>query len=175
MKRGVTLAEVLLTMFLFILMLGVAGTLVREYSGVLRHSSSKERTLRSALVGLDRIDCELAQAHAVVSPATSTPVSLLEFRKLDPGAARLPAPPTPVPAGWAPHDPAYEVTVRYRVLQGTLIREVVGGGAPMAVVQGPQGLNAVLLPNGNVEVSLSIQEDKLLRTLSTEVFLPSLR
>jgi type II secretory pathway pseudopilin PulG len=177
MKRGMTLVECLVTMFLLMIVLGAALELVRSYSGVLRYSSSKDRTLQAALVALEQIRTELAQGHQLISPPGPASVPHLEFRKLSP-ARTLPLPPDSAPPGWTPHPASDEVLVRYEVTSDTLRREVVrpsGSTTSLALASSITGLSTRLVPNGNVEVVLSIREDKQVRALTTEVFLLWLR
>lgn len=71
-----------------------------------------------------------------------------------------------------------EVLVRYEVTSDRLQREVVkpgGSTTSLALASSITGLSTRMVPNGNVEVVVSIREDKQVRALTTEVFLLWLR
>lgn len=97
MRRGFSLAECLLTMFLMVLVLACATGLMSSYSSVMRKTSGHQNTLSAAVVGLERIGAELSQSYRISSP-TSGVASLVEFYKVDP-AVGLPAPVLPRSAG----------------------------------------------------------------------------
>lgn len=176
-RRGLTLLETTVTMFLVALVMGLAAAVVAEYSEILRHSSGKERTLGAVQVGLERLRSEAREAFAILEPAMGATSPELRLLKVDPSRQllRLPSPvPEPAALSWDPHDPAHVVEVRYFTSQESLVREVAGLGEHR-VAEGVAGFSCRLLGDGSLRLDLSVTEDKKTRSLTTTVYLPMAR
>ncbi len=129
-SKGVTLIEALLSLFLVLIVLGLSGGLIRDYSQSLRNSTTGDRWLEAALVGAAKMGQEASQAILFTRPAAGSLVSdsELRFTRLDPSDVdvRFPSPlPDPLPATWNVADPAHALEVRYYLnAQERLVREV---------------------------------------------------
>ncbi|MEW6281115.1 MAG: hypothetical protein AB1758_21045, partial [Candidatus Eremiobacterota bacterium] len=173
-RRGVTIAEALLTLVLVAMLMGITAYLMAEYGRILRFSAAKDNTWLAAQVGVQRAVGEVREAVAVLTPAAGATANELRFRKIDPADPTwLPTPiPSPAPATWDPYPPALLLEVCYRSDgQGTLIREVgPAGGAPVstqAVCEGITGFRCDNPGDGTVVLILSVQEEKLVRSLTS--------
>lgn len=165
MKRsGFTLAETMITLFLIALIFGVVAALIQNGYRVLSFQSKKERSTLAAQVALDRLCSELREATAVDSTGPT-----LEFRKVDKsvtGRFDTASPPTDYPFGSL-------ITVRYSTDgQGFLLRQA--GGQSAVLAEGVSGFNCTLT-GARMEIALGVQEQTLLRSLSTVVLLPGLQ
>lgn len=155
--RGLTLAEVLLTVFVVFLVMGVACQLLVEYSALLKDSQAKASALSGLQVAEQQILDDLRQAVSVQQPPAGATTPGTRFMRIDPEAAWLPAslPPT-LPASWDPHDPASLVQVNYTVNDQQLWRQV--GTAPaFSLAERVGGLEVTALASG-YEVKLSLIE-----------------
>lgn len=169
--RGFSLPETLIAMFLvFLVLSGVAG-LVQEYSRVMRHSDGKDRSLNAFQVALDQMRGEVGSAVALLQPSSGSS-NQLSFQRLDPGtsAARLPTPvPSPLPGSWEPRDPADLVQVTYLLAGGNLVRRTA---TDEIVAEGVEGLLVTRLANPDrVSLTVTVREERLLRTFSVEALL----
>lgn len=176
-RRGLTLLETTVTMFLVALILGLAAALVDEYSDILRHSSGKERTLGAVQVGLERLRSEAREAFEILEPGVGATSAQLRLRTVDPTrqALRLPLPvPEPAALSWNPHDPAHVVEVRYFTSGQALVRQVAGSDE-LRVADGVAGFSCRLEAGGSLRLDLSVTEDKRTRSLTTTVYLPMRR
>lgn len=154
----------MITLFLIALVFGVVAALIRNGYRVLSFQSKKERSTLAAQVALDRLCSELREATNVDATGPS-----LEFRKVDKsvlGRFDTVTPPTNYPFGSL-------ITVRYSTDgQGFLVREA--GGQSAALAEGITGFNSALT-GARMDIALSVQEQTLLRRLSTVVLMPGLQ
>jgi type II secretory pathway component PulJ len=81
-KQGVTLAEVLITLSLFVTFLVLSGTLIRKAGRVLRFSEGKASSIRAATHALDVIARDLRGAQNITTPNAGT-AKVLEFAVVD--------------------------------------------------------------------------------------------
>lgn len=177
-NRGLTLAEVLLIMTLILITTGLMAGLVREYSAILRTGRGTTRTLEAAQVGLVRASGELAQAVEVLTPGPSgtTPTTSLVFERINPNPAllssRLPDLNTvSPPANWNPTAASYRIRVSYQLSGEEWLRTVTGSN--QIIANGLTGFSAANSGEGSVLLSVSIQEARRIRTISTQVFMPT--
>lgn len=167
-RAGLSLLEVLVTAFLFSVVLAAVAMLLGQFNRAMSHSARKSQALEGALALRD-VAAELEESVALVSPG-GAPSSVLEFSRVNPVyPGRLPSPP-PTPGGlagnWLPDDPAYLMTVRYQVNpQAELEREVVVSGSPSRQVIA-RSLNAFTCTrSGNrVDLRADFQEEQKIRT-----------
>ena len=131
-RRGVSLAEAVLTLLILSMFLVAIARLMSEVADVQRFWGAKESSAEVA-VALDRVRCEVLSSVRLVKPALGGTNGVLEFLRIDPdidaaGSLRLPSQlsPTPSPkpaAPWDPRDPSFLMTVRYTVNpQSQLVR-----------------------------------------------------
>lgn len=171
--RGLSLVEVLATLFLFSICLAVVSQLLANSQQALKHSRGQDRSVQAALVTLNELRDEVKEATTVVVPASATVATTLELRKANPNVARFPSPlPATSPTGWTLFPANSLVTVRYKVVTGDLVREIVSGlpvaSYPMA--EGISDLKTRLLAGGNVEISFAVAEQQKSQTLLTSVY-----
>lgn len=176
---GVSLLEALITLGLVGMLLGLCGSLLVGYFRVLKFSAAKDNSWLAAQVGIQRSVGELRETVAVITPSPGGTATELRFRKLDPGAtdpdnsAWLPKPiPSPVPVAFDPYPPGLLLEVCYRSLgDGRLIREVgPAGSAPTStesLCEGVSGFRCDSLADGSYLLVVSVQEEKLVRTLTS--------
>lgn len=176
MRKAFSLAETLVTSFLFLMVLGVAALFLRDYSQIMRQDT--EQSQRSqALASLEQIASEARQAIAFVTPplGSGTAVPVLEFDRMNPRQPHLPTVlPSPLPVSWQPHPGTSLVRVRLEVVGGQLqrrTRQLVGGPAPqtMALLDPCDGLACRFLTNGNLEVVISLLVDGVVQTTRAEL------
>ncbi|MEW6278574.1 MAG: hypothetical protein AB1758_08140 [Candidatus Eremiobacterota bacterium] len=179
-RRGTSLAEIILTSALVLLVIGLVATLVREYRRVSTHTRFQDASLRSAMA-LRLVREELKEAVEVLQPPDGSGgiFSVVEFDRLDPdtttrvpgawgpgtGLRGAPGPwPTPTPsppAVWDPRDPADLIRVRYAVSNRQLLRTVTGPGAQTQLMaENVNGFSAQNQGNDAVRLTLRVQEEQ---------------
>lgn len=172
-SRGLSLVEVLATLFLFSIVLAVISQLLLNYSRVVKFSIGQDRSVQAALVTLSELRDEIKEATEILMPNTSTVAPTLEIRKVIPGVSRFPNPvPLQPPTGWTLFPTTSLVTLRYQIANQNLERQVVSGlpATTTAIASNISDLQTRLLAGGNVEVSFLVAEQKLTRKLVTSVF-----
>ncbi len=176
-SRGFTLVEALVTTALLAMVLAAVGVLSSRYLSLMRFDAGKERTLSAMQVALDRIRSECREGVQLLQPASSAVVGTIELNRIDAGAGSVRTPwPIPSPlASWDPADPVDLTLVRFEVAGNNLVREATqssGASETQVLSERVTGLQARLLPDDNLEVTLRIEEEGRFRDLTTEVFLP---
>lgn len=174
-----SLPEMMMLMALLAIILAIYAGLVTRYSAISRFMARKDTTLQAALVGLERMRSEAAQAVQVLEPApgVTTPVSEVRFLRVDPtNPDRLPPDiEDPVPTtAWRPHRPEHLWTVRYFKSGPDIVREVTfpdGTTASQGVTRDVDGFSAENLTDGNLRFTLTVKEEMRLRKLSAELML----
>lgn len=169
--KGLSLMEVLVTLLLLSLAMGLIGGFAGEVSSVLRATAGKDRTLEAARLAADRIGDDLAGAIQVVSPTSETSFSLV-FHKVDTSKPeRLPLPlPDPLPDSWDPYAPNFLQQVSYTVNKGYLIRSVLfddGDQLDEALIPNLNSLTAEKLSDKNYLITLSNWEGRKVGTVVT--------
>ncbi len=177
-RKGVTLAELLITFFIIGLVMGALATLMRLYRQVSLHERAREASLSSAQA-LNQVRGEVWEAVEVQDPPPGSSGPNVTLLRIDPnlsdrlegaygpatairsGPGRRPGDPLPEPSvlSWDPFDPAYLAQVTYRVDQGNLVREVVdagGGSSQQIVAENVVGLTAAWRP-GNRSLTLTLR------------------
>ncbi len=148
----------------------VAADLLHNASRAVRFGDARSRIAQAVQLGLQRMSSEAREAYLL--EATGTELRLL---KVDPTPGRLPVPvPTPAPAGsWDPR--AASLRVRYYTDgQLRLLRDVsplAGSPSTQLIAEGITGFSSQTLPNGNLELSLSLSLDNQVRTYTTQVMM----
>ena len=186
-KKGFTLLESLIAMFLIALILTLTALLFHRSFRILRVLDGKERTRQAARMGLDRITSELREATQV-NVAT---LDELEFVKIDPTKSVTPpaaAPEDPpdnfVPPLYTPaiaYDNSKRLVVRFRTENESLIREVrqASGGPSVSqvVVVGVNSFDCVENPDnkGEFDVTVSVMDGSRVQTIFSRVLCPCIR
>lgn len=160
--------------FLFGMVMLALASMFQDSAKVTRYVDLKERTTLALQVGLDRISSELREATEIKATGSS-----LRFEKIDPTVqfsdASLPGVPDPVPAGWGPgnwtrYGSGDRVDVIYRSVGGVLLRVVQG--EEQKVIEGLQGFSSAQPEPGVIELTVSVAEQNVIRTLTTQVVCP---
>lgn len=159
-RRGLSLAEVVLTSFLIFMVLGVIAALVRQYRQVSTHTRLQDASLRSALA-LQQAAAEAREALVLITPPPGLggTYASLELDRLDPNdTTRFPSP-IPTPATFDPRTPI--IRVQYTVDGGELVR-LVQVGATMSrqlIAENAVGFTAENQGTA-IKLSLRVQEDQ---------------
>jgi len=160
-RSGFSLLEAVITLLLVSIVFGVAADLLGDACRVMSFSRAKSNSIQAVQMGLARMCGEAREAFEL--DGTGTELALL---KIDPGGDRFPA---SAPSVWNPY--AFQVRVRYFTSGGKLWREVDSAN-PQLVADGITGLSAQVRPGKSLELSLTLLEDRVVRTLTTRVRTP---
>lgn len=162
---GFSLAEVVITVFLVGMVLGIMANLLGGANRVMRYSEMRERSYIAAQQALDRVSCELREAVSIDAVGTG-----ITFTKIDPtqpfNEALLPVPPADPPPLWSPAIPGgypypagSRLQIRYWSNGNNLFRSI-NGGSQHLVVEGIVGLTssqpAVTEQPGIVDLSIGV-------------------
>ncbi len=183
--RGFTLPESLLALFLVGLAMGFLGLLFQKSFNILRVLDDKERARQAGRMGYDRLSSELREATELLRLN-----EVAEFRKINPQARMVDPPEAPIdppaswssPPAWTPLD-AYPESVRMTVLYTTsdeaLYRTVTAAGqmTRQLIVEGVNSFVCTSNPDnlGEVEIVLSVKEDKRVSTVSGRILCPCIK
>ncbi len=168
-----TLAEALISLILIALALGLVAGIVRELNSLMVFSTSKDRALSAAQNALVRMRDESLEAVELLSPAGP----VLRFRRISPLASgRLPVPlPTPPPVSWSHRSPADLITVRYEVVNRTLLREVEGTSDRLQLAGEVESLSCRQTASpANLQLTLTMQDGRRRVAMTAETDLPLL-
>lgn len=157
-RKAFSLLEAVITLLLVSIVFGVAADLLGDACRVMSFSRAKSNSVQAVQMALTRMAAEAREAFKI--DRTGTELVLL---KIDPGGDRFPTTP---PAAWSPY--TYQVSVRYFPQGGQLWREVDGANTQL-VADGITGLATRNLPGQALEISLTLLEDRIVRTLTTQV------
>ena len=160
-RKGFTLLEAVITLMLVSVVFGVAADILGDACRVMSFSRAKSNSTQAVQQGLTRICAEAREAFQI--DGTGLELALL---KVDPAADRFPA---TAPGTRSPY--THQLRVRYYTSGGQLCREV--DGSQQVVADGVTGLMCQVLPGGSLEVSLTLLEDRVVRTLTTQVRTPA--
>lgn len=186
-RRGLTLLESLITLFLVSLVLTCVGHLLTQSFRVMRSLDEKERSRQAARMGLDRLTSEVREATAIISAGAGD----LSFEKIDPQAVINPPPLAPndpdpnyVPPAWTPQD-AYPDTARlvvqYETQGETLVRRVrrKSGGAwtTQVVVEGVNSFSCLQEADnaGELTVTVAVVDGQQIKTQTSRILCPCVR
>ncbi len=185
-RRGFTIVEVLLALFLVGLVTGMIAVLFQRSFQIMRLIDDKERARQASRMGLDRITSELREATEILQ----TGADILSFEKIDPTAV-LQAPPTPPEPDdsldgfaleeWGPND-YYPATTRliitYAIDGENLTRRVQrkagGGGETQVVVVGVNSFTteANAQNAAEIDVTLSVRDNRKVTAISSRILAP---
>lgn len=166
-KRGITLAEAVVTLFLIAVVMGMLAHLLQASHQAIDYLNKKDRTTFAAQVAIGRITSEAREALEW-QPGSATN---LTFRKLDPRAVRFPEPP---PTSWDPRQPMLEVSYFLQNAQLLRTQGPPGGSVESSVVvaEGLTGFTWSRPTDQLLRLELSVQEEKKIRRLTSEVRCP---
>ena len=173
-----TLLEALITVGLVLFVFTIAGGLVTEYLQTQRFSAGIDTTMEAAQTALNAIRSEAGQAIRFTSPVPGGgSQNTLTFEKVIALDTRLPDPDLPLPATWEPQDPAYVGTLTFNLSGDQLVRSLqLGGTATKGIVaRGIKSFTVVFLATGNLSIQLITQESEQTRTLTSELFVTTMR
>lgn len=143
-RRGFSLLEVLVSMGLFLMIIGLVAALMRGYAQVTNASDSHEASLEAARLAVESLRSDIEAAVVLHDPVfgSVTPQDRLSLLRVDAEQVRLPLEmPDPEPPDWDPYDPATTVEVVYEINgdslwrsagweDGTVRRTRIGHGVP---------------------------------------------
>ena len=165
--------EALVALGLLALVIGLVAGLAREYSAILSFSASKDATNRAG-DGLEQISREVEQSSEVVTPTMGGlgASDRLVFHKLNLSASdRYQAWVPPDYQPWQPKRSNDLLTISYFLEGGDLLRQLDQNGQPArrsVVVPGVNDFSVVYPSLDCVQLKLSMQEKRLLRTYASE-------
>jgi prepilin-type N-terminal cleavage/methylation domain-containing protein len=137
MRRGVSLAELLLTLALMSVAMAILASLFRAAARSMMHTEQKDVQVRGAISGVQHVRQDLESAINITTPAAGASADTLAMVRLTPFAHNYGTLPL-LAAGslWQPHPNAYRWTVGYSLSGGALIRDVQpqGGSAFQSTV-----------------------------------------
>lgn len=175
-RRGLSLYEALVSIFMVLLALSILAQMFRNYSNAARTAAGKSRTLVGAQIVLDRIRNELREAVVIDAPAAvGSPATQITFHKIDPAQAstRLPSPsPAPPPANWKPSDSTYLCQVRYYLQGSTLLREAKpadGSTATSVLLEEVTEMSCTRNADNSLDVTVTVHEARLNHVLTTKI------
>lgn len=162
-NRGFSLLEVLVSMGLFLMIIGLVAALMRGYANITNASERHEASLEAARLAIEsaRNDIEAAVVLQEPSFGSGTPDDRLSLLRVDAEQVRLPLEmPDPAPANWDPYDPATTVEVVYEIdaenlwrtsswQDGTVCRTRIGHGMT--------GFSASSLPDETIVLNLTTE------------------
>lgn len=155
-KRGVTILELVVSLFLVSLLLLMVGSLVSGFFRVMRQNES-QRLLYSMTEVADRIAYELEEA---VTARVLRGGQGLEIEKIDPTIDRE--------LLRNPFETSFHMTVRYVFRRGEL-RRIPVGNTPEVLLSELEGCQFSDLGNGNWEIVLSAKSaNQILKTITRE-------
>lgn len=174
MRRGTSLIEVLITLALLALALGMVAASVQQYTRILRKNDERSLTV-AHLQQVSQIADELSQAVELVVPSVAGSGDEIRFKRLNPAVTdRLPAL-TPTPP-WDPRqaDHLLEVQYLYDAPTSRLLRTVTfpptrGSPQTWVVATGLSAFSVTRGADGELTLGLSFMEGGTLKTLSSRV------
>ena len=147
--------------------------MLRDSVRLANQSKAKDLAGVSAQIGLERMSNELWEAVAVDTPGVGATAADLAFAKVDQTSLTRLAGPT-----FNAYDPAFLLTVHYKVVGTQLVREIgPRGAAPtlsMAIGDEVTGLQCQQLTRGVYYLTLSVRVGTTISTLATTVTCPGL-
>lgn len=168
LRRGVTILEILITLFLFSIVLAMVATLARNYRDVEVHMSSKSKTQSSNLMLLSAVT-DIGGAVNIVSPAPLTgPQSEVIVERYTTASRRFVG--TETRGNW---DTDERLRIRYFQAQDKLYREVTFPDASVervVVGEGVSGFSALRANDRAIELRASYQESKLVKTTAVTAY-----
>ncbi len=165
-NRGLSLMEVLVTLLLFALVMGMIASLVQNFARVSDQLDEKSASQRASLALFD-LASEVEEATEVLVPAPGTvgPQSEIVLRKYASTVARLDNSTTA--DTWTPN---YVLSVRYHLDQRNLMRQVTlpdGTVQNTLLAQEVDGFSATRVHERSIEARASFQERNKLETVAT--------
>lgn len=174
--RGSSLLEMLISLALFSLILGLTALLLGSYQRLVRQGRERLALSQAAVAVLEDLGQELRESVTVDSLGSD-----LRFRKLlSQASGRLPdafptPPPAPLPA-FDPHQPAHLVEVGYRIeADGHLWRRVEAAGGPaqsQKLISSPGRFQVQREPEGTLSATLELRIDQRVEALRLEIYRP---
>lgn len=179
-RRAFSLMEALVTMALVGLVLALFTSLLKMLTSSSHSMDTRDQLVTGTLAGLERMGRDLKMGVAWTTPAVSDTSlqTTLEFDVPDyeNDATRMPAPVPGMAAtpAWNPLSPGGLRHIRYRVAQGSLLREVQVGASYDSVALAGQvvGLSAQRTDQQEISLTLSVQTGQTLQQLNETVRLP---
>ena len=176
--RGLTIAEAVVTLALVVFVFNLTAGLLQSYLRTMNFASGVDKTMEVVQTALNQVRKEVAQGVAFTSPNPSGgSTSSLTFSKIwTDSPDRLPGPDASVPLTWEPHDPTWADTVSYTIANERLLRTSKLENTKFVVTADQvSDFQVEFLANGNLSVKISVRQDKIVRTRSSEIFVGLMR
>ena len=161
--RGFSLLEVLVSMGLFLMIIGLVAALMRGYAHVTNASDRHQASLEAARLAIESMRNDIEAAVILQDPTfgSSAPEDRLALLRVDAEQVRLPLEmPDPAPAGWDPYDPPTMVEVVYEIDAENLWRTSTWQDSTVRrtrIGHGLSGFSVSSLPDESITISLSTE------------------
>ena len=169
--QGLSLIEVLVTLSVLSLAVGMIATLANQYLRLTTPGNDRTKTTRQVEV-LQLVLKESLGATRVARPeAPGQSLEEIVFLKVDPNPPDLPALPAGAPA--PPPPPDRQIQVRYCLREGQLWREASTGGDPVSLVVASdvRGFAVTRVSAHELEFALTYAEADEPKTLRSRLYL----
>ncbi len=163
MKKGFTLAETIVVIFLFGAVMGAAASIMTSAYRVVNVNEAKDNAYLNGINALERISSEAREA-ITMSGGTS-----LVFTKVDGAIPQANGQAANAPAITADYPAGSLVTVTYQRSGDDLVR-IVNGGTPVVFVSRVTGFTATV--GRSVQISLSVDSRTRITSFDTEFLWP---
>lgn len=175
-RRGFTLLEALVSLFLIGLVVVLSAGLLHGMSSMGRRNQTGEQAV-NGLLALERVRAEVLEAVSITEPSGASEANTLIFKKINPAITnRLQLP----GYSWNPALPAHLLTISYTVTAGDLIRTVTpdsGAGEKSVVARSVDSFTAkakfsvppVAEKPETLTLQMSFSKGKVLDTYTTVV------
>jgi prepilin-type N-terminal cleavage/methylation domain-containing protein len=181
--RGVSLVEVLISLLIMSIVMGIVAQLSHLFGSVSSFSSQNDQGMQVELA-MWQVGCEAQCGTVRVSPVDGSlaVAPQLSFTRVDPSqnpepatpTSRLPLPiPSPVPTSWNGFNPPATVSVLYYLdtSSGNLMRQVTPPGTAQAVAP-LQAFSCQNLADNQLQLNYTYTSGDTMVVRSQQVFLP---
>jgi prepilin-type N-terminal cleavage/methylation domain-containing protein len=130
-RRGLSLAELLVTLSLLSIAMAIMATLFRSAARSIYHSEQKDLETRSGVVACQQMREDLESAIFIYAPTGGATISDVSLLRMNPFDQNLNPPPLlDADQPWSAHATNLRWRVDYTLTQGRLLRQVQPLGAP---------------------------------------------
>lgn len=174
-KRGFTVMECLMVLFLFLLLLGSTSQVIQLYAQGAHRMRGQGQAGGELYLLLRSLSREVEQTRQLLTPSGAGPFHELTFVLLNPDFEAYPEPPpSPPPMVFQARPPAELATIRYFLSGRQLMREVTTAGRTSLIVYAEplDGFTTRLLPDATIELELSLVTEGRTLLCKSRVYRP---